>query len=108
MACAAATAGCLLKLAALFAWGAAYRFRLESWYVPSILGQLIEPAAVLAVAGTWLAVLALAGLWARERTWVDDLGIAVATPGSPWRRYRLGRPLPGLIPIGMETGTPRA
>jgi hypothetical protein len=30
----------------------------------------------MAVMGAWLA-LWLAGLWKRERTWVDDLGIAV-------------------------------
>jgi hypothetical protein len=79
VACAAATAGCLAKLAALLAWGASVRFRFESWYVPSILGQLIEPAA-MAVAGAWLA-LGLAGSWRRGRTWVDDLGIAV---GVAW------------------------
>lgn len=47
--------------------------------MPSILGQLIEPAA-MAVAGAWLA-LAFAGTWARERTWIDDLGIGV---GVAW------------------------
>jgi len=75
VACLAATAGCLVKLTALLVWGASAHYRFERWYVPSILGQLIEPAA-MAVAGAWLA-LGLVGRWRRERTWVDNLGIAV-------------------------------
>jgi hypothetical protein len=75
VACAAATLGCLLKLAALLVWGASENYRFESWYVPSILGQLIEPAA-MAVAGGWFT-LWLAGLWKRERTLIDDLGIVI-------------------------------
>jgi hypothetical protein len=48
---------------------------------PFVLEQcdLIEPAA-MAVVGTWVA-LWLAGMWKRERTWVDDLGIGV---GMSW------------------------
>jgi hypothetical protein len=30
----------------------------------------------MAVLGAWLA-LGLAGIWRRERTWIDNLGIAV-------------------------------
>jgi hypothetical protein len=75
VACAAATMGGLVKLAALLIWGASENYRFESWYVPSILGQLIEPAA-MAVAGAWLT-LSLAGLWKRERSVVDDLGIVI-------------------------------
>jgi hypothetical protein len=75
VACAAATMGGLIKLAALLIWGASENYRFESWYVPSILGQLIEPAAI-AVAGGWLS-LWLAGLWKREKTLIDDLGIAI-------------------------------
>jgi hypothetical protein len=75
IACAAATMGGIIKLAALLIWGAFENYRFESWYVPSILGQLIEPAA-MAVAGGWLT-LWLAGLWKREKTLVDDLGIAI-------------------------------
>jgi hypothetical protein len=73
VACAAGSLGCLLKIAALLIWGAFAHIRFERWYVPSILGQLIEPAA-MAVAGAWLT-LWLAGLWKRERKLVDDLGI---------------------------------
>jgi hypothetical protein len=79
VACAAATAACLAKVAALLAWGAAERYRFERWYVPSILGQLIEPAT-MGVAGGWLT-LWLAGLWKRDRTWIDHLGIVV---GLSW------------------------
>ncbi len=79
IACAAATVTGLVKLAALLVWGAAENYRFESWYVPSILGQLIEPAA-MGVIGAWLA-LWLAGLWAREKTLVDDLGIVI---GLAW------------------------
>jgi hypothetical protein len=79
VACVAATAGCLAKLVALLVWGASENYRFESWYVPSILGQLIEPAA-MAVAGGWLT-LWLAGMWRRERTWIDNLGIIV---GLSW------------------------
>jgi hypothetical protein len=79
VACLAATAGCFTKLAALLIWGAAAHFRFERWYVPSVLGQLIEPAA-MAVAGAWLT-LWLAGLWKRERSWIDNLGIGV---GLSW------------------------
>lgn len=79
VACLAAFAGGLAKLAALLIWGASVKFRFETWYVPSILGQLIEPAA-MAVAGAWLA-LVLVGTWHRERTWIDNLGIAV---GVAW------------------------
>ena len=79
VACAAATVGCLAKLAALLIWGASTNFRFESWYVPTILGQLIEPAA-MGVAGGWLT-LWLAGKWTREKTWIDDLGITV---GLTW------------------------
>ena len=43
--------------------------------MPTVLGQFIEPAT-MAVTGAWLA-LWLAGMWRRERTWVDNLGIAV-------------------------------
>jgi hypothetical protein len=75
IACAAATMGGLFKLAAILIWGAFENYRFESWYVPSILGQLIEPAA-MGVAGGWLT-LWLAGLWKRERTLVDDLGIVI-------------------------------
>jgi hypothetical protein len=75
VACAAATMGGLVKLTAILIWGAFEHYRFESWYVPSILGQLIEPAA-MAVAGAWLA-LWLAGLWKRERSLVDDLGILI-------------------------------
>ena len=75
VACAAATMGGLVKLAALLIWGAFENYRFESWYVPSVLGQLIEPAA-MAVAGAWLT-LWLAGLWKRERSLVDNLGIVV-------------------------------
>jgi hypothetical protein len=75
VACAAATLAGLIKLAALLIWGASENYRFESWYVPSILGQLIEPAA-MAVAGSWLA-LWLAGMWHRERTLVDDFGIVL-------------------------------
>jgi hypothetical protein len=67
--------GGLVKLAALLIWGAFEHYRFESWYVPSILGQLIEPAA-MAVAAAWLT-LWLAGLWKRERSLVDDLGIFI-------------------------------
>lgn len=79
VACAAATVTGLIKFAALMMWGVAERFRFESWYVPSILGQMIEPAA-MGVIGGWLA-LWLAGLWAREKTLVDDLGIVI---GLTW------------------------
>jgi hypothetical protein len=79
IACAAATTAGLIKLAALLIWGAFENYRFESWYVPSILGQLVEPAA-MGVAGGWLA-LWLAGLWRRERMLVDDLGIAI---GVSW------------------------
>jgi hypothetical protein len=87
VACVAATAGCLAKLAALLIWGASENYRFESWYVPSILGQLIEPAA-MSVGGGWLT-LWLAGIWRRERTWVDNLGITVgllwfALDGFAW------------------------
>ncbi|HEX2475627.1 MAG TPA: hypothetical protein VHK01_12830 [Lacipirellulaceae bacterium] len=75
VACAAATMGGAFKLAALLVWGASENYRFESWYVPSVLGQLIEPAA-MAVAGGWLT-LWLAGLWKRERSLVDDLGIFI-------------------------------
>jgi hypothetical protein len=73
--CAAATVACLIKLWALLVWGAFEDYRFESWYVPSILGQLIEPAA-MGVVGAWLT-LWLAGAWRRERTLVDDLGILI-------------------------------
>lgn len=79
VASATATAGCLLKLAALLIWGASENYRFESWYVPSILGQLIEPAA-MCVAGGWLT-LWLVGMWRRERTLIDDLGIVI---GMSW------------------------
>jgi hypothetical protein len=75
VACAAATMGGLIKLAALLIWGAFENYRFESWYVPSILGQLIEPAA-MGVVGGWMT-LWLAGLWKRERSLVDDLGIFI-------------------------------
>jgi hypothetical protein len=77
VACLAATSACLIKMAALFIWGAFVKFKFETWYVPSILGQLIEPAA-MGVVGAWLA-LGLAGTWARERSWIDNLGIGVGT-----------------------------
>jgi hypothetical protein len=79
IACVAATAGCLAKLAALLIWGASVNYLYVRWYVPTILGQMIEPAA-MAVVGAWLA-LWLARMWKREQTWVDDLGIAV---GLSW------------------------
>jgi hypothetical protein len=79
LACVAATAAALVKLAALLIWGAFEKFRFESWYVPSILGQLIEPAAI-GVLASWLT-LWLLGLWRRERTLIDDLGIVV---GLSW------------------------
>jgi hypothetical protein len=79
VACAAATAAGLFKLAALLIWGASENYRFESWYVPSILGQLIEPAA-MGVTGGWLT-LWLAGIWKREKTLTDDLGIAI---GLSW------------------------
>ena len=69
----------MVKLAALLIWGAFENYRFESWYVPSILGQLIEPAA-MGVIGAWLA-LWLVGRWRRERTLVDDLGIVI---GLSW------------------------
>ena len=75
IACAAATMAGLFKLAALLIWGAFEYYRFEAWYVPSILGQLIEPAA-MGVAGSWLT-LWLAGLWKRERSLIDDLGIVI-------------------------------
>ena len=75
VACAAATVCGVIKVSALLIWGAAENYRFESWYVPSILGQLIEPAA-MGVAGSWLA-LWLAGMWKREKTLVDDLGITI-------------------------------
>jgi hypothetical protein len=75
VACAAATLAGVAKLAALLIWGAFEHYRFESWYVPSILGQLIEPAA-MGVAGAWLT-LWLAGLWKREKSLVDDLGISI-------------------------------
>lgn len=75
VACAAATTCAVIKLAALLIWGASEKYRFESWYVPSILGQLIEPAA-MGVAGAWLT-LWLVGLWKRERTLIDDLGIVL-------------------------------
>ena len=75
VACVAAMFAGLIKFAALMIWGVSRHFRFESWYVPSILGQLIEPAA-MGVVGAWLA-LGLAGLWKRERTLVDDMGIAI-------------------------------
>ena len=84
IACAAATMGGLFKLAALLIWGALENYRFESWYVPSILGQLIEPGA-MGVAGGWLT-LWLAGLWKRERTLVDDLGIVI---GVMWLALEL-------------------
>jgi hypothetical protein len=84
IACVAATAAASVKLAALLIWGAFENYRFESWYVPSILGQLIEPAA-MGVLGAWLA-LWMVGAWRRERTLVDDLGIAI-----------------GLSWIGLET-----
>jgi hypothetical protein len=55
------------------------KFRLETWHVPSILGRLIEPAAI-AMAGAWLTP-GLAGLWTRERSRLDNLGIAL---GLSW------------------------
>ncbi len=79
VACLAATSACLIKMAALFIWGASVKFKFETWYVPSILGQLIEPAA-MAVIAAWLT-LKLAGIWTRERNWIDNLGIAV---GASW------------------------
>ena len=39
----AAAAGCLAKLAALLIWGASVNLEYVTWYVPSILGLLIEP-----------------------------------------------------------------
>jgi hypothetical protein len=79
IACAAATMGGLVKVSALLVWGAFENWRFESWYVPSILGQLVEPAA-MAVAGAWLT-LWLAGLWRREKSLIDDLGIVI---GCAW------------------------
>jgi hypothetical protein len=79
IACAAATMGGLIKVSALLVWGAFENWRFESWYVPSILGQLVEPAA-MAVAGAWLT-LWLAGLWRREKSLIDDLGIVI---GCAW------------------------
>jgi hypothetical protein len=79
VACAAGTAAGLIKLAALLIWGAFENYRFESWYVPSILGQLIEPAA-MGVAGGWLT-LWLVGKWQREKTLSDDLGSVI---GLSW------------------------
>jgi hypothetical protein len=79
VACLAATLGGLVKLATHSTWRASLNFRFTTWFVPTILGQLIEPAA-MAVAGAWL-VLWLAGIWRREKTWIDNLGIAV---GASW------------------------
>jgi hypothetical protein len=75
VACAAATAGAIFKLTGLMSWGIARDWRSESWYVPTVLGQLIDPAAT-GVLTAWLTLL-LVGAWRRERTWPDNLGIFV-------------------------------
>ncbi len=79
VACAAATSGAIFKLTAIMLWGIAMSFRIESWYVPTVLGQLIEPAA-MSVLAAWMT-LRLVGSWRLERTWTDNLGIVV---GLSW------------------------
>jgi hypothetical protein len=63
------------KLTGLMSWEIARDWRSESWYVPTVLGQLIDPAAT-GVLTAWLTLL-LVGAWRRERTWPDNLGIFV-------------------------------
>jgi hypothetical protein len=43
--------------------------------VPTVLGQLIDPAAI-SVGAAWLTLL-LAGLWQRARQWAENLGILI-------------------------------
>lgn len=56
-------------------WGIAMSWRIESWYVPTVLGQLIEPAAI-GVLVAWLTLL-LVGSWQYQQKWTDTLGILV-------------------------------
>jgi hypothetical protein len=75
IACVAAIFGAIFKLTALLLWGIAMRFRIESWYVPTVLGQLIDPAAI-SVGVAWMTLL-LTGVWRRGRQWADNLGISI-------------------------------
>ncbi len=77
VACAAATAGCLIQFALIMIWHAVRSEPL--WPGRDIIEALLDPAAT-GVVGGWLA-LGLAGLWKREGTWIDDLGIGV---GLSW------------------------
>ncbi len=79
LACFMATAGSLVKLFFLLIWGATRNYQTESWYVPTLVGQLIEPAAV-GVFATWGTML-LCKTWRLGRTWSDYLGIIV---GLTW------------------------
>jgi hypothetical protein len=74
----AAQAGCLLGLAVALLRHATRHFG-QAPLRSSILGHIIGPSA-MTVLGAWLT-LYLVGMWQRERTWLDDLGIAL---GISW------------------------
>jgi hypothetical protein len=91
VACIAASLGCLVRGVTILmtgldiqrtagARGAAWRWQQNAIsYVADSVGSLAESAA-LAVVAAWI-VLAMTGLWRRERTRIDDMGIAV---GCGW------------------------
>lgn len=79
VACITATTGALAKLLTLLIWGLSENYRFESWYVPSILGQLIEPAAMSVMAG-WIT-LWLTGRSETRSDWINRFGIFI---GSSW------------------------
>jgi hypothetical protein len=80
----AATAACSLIVADILIDRGAYNLRYaQSGRFAAIAVSHIAPMILpvsLAVGGAWLA-LWLAGMWRREKTWIDDLGIAV---GASW------------------------